>query len=127
GDASKRLIVDAIIPERIERCPWSGHLGLHLLPQALDIIAAHRSTLVFTNTRSQTERWFQEIVAARPEWNGEVALHHGSLHRARREEVENRLRAGELRCVVCTSSLDLGVDFPAVDRVLQIGSPKGAA
>jgi ATP-dependent helicase Lhr and Lhr-like helicase len=127
GDLSKALVIDSIIPERIERFPWAGHLGLTLLPKVLDIVEANRSTLIFTNTRSQTESWYQEILAARPEWAGEIALHHSSLERKTREWVENGLRAGNLRCVVCTSSLDLGVDFPTVDRVLQIGSPKGAA
>ena len=127
GDLSKTLLFDAIIPAQMERFPWAGHLGLKLLPQVLDVIEAGQSALVFTNTRAQTERWYQEILAARPDWAGEIALHHGSLDLKTRTWVENQLRAGTLRCVVCTSSLDLGVDFPAVDRVLQIGSPKGVA
>ena len=127
GDMSKVLIVDSLIPETIERFPWAGHLGLKLLPRVVDIIAANRTTLVFTNTRNQTERWYQEILEARPDWAGEIALHHSSLEKKTREWVENGLRNGILRCVVCTSSLDLGVDFPAVDAALQIGSPKGTA
>lgn len=127
GDVSKPLIIDSLIPETVERFPWAGHLGLKLLPQVLDRIAGSRSALIFTNTRSQTERWYQEIVEARPEWIGEVALHHSSLDAETRQWVENGLREGRLRCVVCTSSLDLGVDFPAVDLVFQIGSPKGVA
>ncbi|MHC4989486.1 MAG: helicase-related protein, partial [Planctomycetota bacterium] len=86
-----------------------------------------RSTLVFTNTRSQAEAWFQSIMTAAPEWIGRIALHHGSLDRAVRSEVEQMLRDGRLRAVVCTSSLDLGVDFSPVDQVIQIGSPKGIA
>ena len=86
-----------------------------------------RTALVFTNTRSQTETWYQTLLAARPDWAGRIALHHGSLDRKVRDFVENGLRSGELRCVVCTSSLDLGVDFSPVDRVIQIGSPKGVA
>ncbi|MDQ2890559.1 MAG: DNA ligase-associated DEXH box helicase, partial [Gemmatimonadota bacterium] len=82
---------------------------------------------VFTNTRSQTEIWYQAILGARPDWAGAIALHHGSLDRKRREWVEQGLRDGRLRCVVATSSLDLGVDFSPVDRVIQIGSPKGIA
>ncbi|HWK89915.1 MAG TPA: helicase-related protein, partial [Longimicrobium sp.] len=85
------------------------------------------TTLVFTNVRSQAEVWYQLLLEARPEWAGHIALHHGSLDRARREWVENGLRTGVLRCVVATSSLDLGVDFSPVDRVLQVGSPKGVA
>jgi ATP-dependent Lhr-like helicase len=127
GDHSKELLIDTIIPQRIERFPWAGHLGLTLLPQVLEAVESSRSTLIFTNTRSQTESWYQAILDARPEWAGEIALHHSSLERKTREWVEGGLRAGRLRCVVCTSSLDLGVDFPAVERVLQIGSPKGAA
>ncbi|MFN8492501.1 MAG: ligase-associated DNA damage response DEXH box helicase [Caldilineaceae bacterium] len=127
GDQSKTLVFDSVIPTRVDRFPWAGHLGLTLLPQVLDLIAASKSTLVFTNTRSQTERWFQEILEARPEWAGEIALHHSSLELKTRTWVENELRAGTLRCVVCTASLDLGVDFPTVDRVLQVGSPKGVA
>ncbi len=127
GDMSKALIFDSVIPAHVDRFPWAGHLGLTLLPQVLAMIAARKSTLVFTNTRSQTERWFQEILAARPEWAGEIALHHSSLELKTRTWVEKALRAGVLRCVVCTASLDLGVDFPTVDQVLQIGSPKGVA
>ncbi|MBA3871935.1 MAG: DNA ligase-associated DEXH box helicase, partial [Anaerolineae bacterium] len=127
GDISKVLLVDSLIPETIERFPWAGHLGLKLLPRVIDIVAANRTTLIFTNTRNQTERWYQEILEARPDWAGEIALHHSSLEKKTREWVENGLRSGILRCVVCTSSLDLGVDFPAVDAALQIGSPKGTA
>lgn len=127
GDVSKVLVIDSLIPETVERFPWAGHLGLKLLPRVLDIISANKTTLIFTNTRSQTERWYQEILEARPEWAGEIALHHSSLEKKTREWVENGLRQGILRCVVCTSSLDLGVDFPAVDAALQIGSPKGTA
>jgi ATP-dependent Lhr-like helicase len=93
----------------------------------LEAIEEGESAIVFTNTRSQTEIWYQAILAARPDWAGTIALHHGSLDRGRREWVENGLRDGRLRCVVATSSLDLGVDFSPVDRVLQIGSPKGVA
>ena len=127
GDLSKELVIDTIIPERIERFPWAGHLGLTLLPQVLEAIESSRSTLVFTNTRFQTESWYQAILEARPDWAGEIALHHSSLEHKTRVWVEDALRAGYLRCVVCTSSLDLGVDFPTVERVLQVGSPKGAA
>ena len=98
-----------------------------MLPQAIAAIEEGKTALVFTNTRSQTESWFQALLDARPDWAGEIALHHGSLSPETRDLVENGLRAGSLRCVVCTSSLDLGVDFSPVDRVLQVGSPKGVA
>jgi ATP-dependent Lhr-like helicase len=127
GLAPKEVVIDALIPPEIERFPWAGHLGLKLLPQVVEAIAAARTTLVFTNTRAQTEIWYQAILDARPAWAGEIALHHGSLDRATREWVEAALRDGRVRCVVCTSSLDLGVDFAPVERVIQVGSPKGVA
>ncbi len=127
GKIPKAIIIDSVLPPRVERFPWAGHLGLTLLPQVVEVIDSGRSALVFTNTRSQTEIWYQAILAARPDWAGIMALHHGSLDRAARDWVEDQLRAGTLRCVVCTSSLDLGVDFAPVDRVIQIGSPKGVA
>lgn len=127
GEVPKGLRVESIVPETMERFPWAGHLGLRLLPQVLERIESGGTSLVFTNTRSQTEAWYQAILEARPDWSGEIALHHGSLDKGVREWVENSLRAGKLRCVVCTSSLDLGVDFAPVDTVLQVGSPKGAA
>lgn len=127
GYAPKAIEIDALIPDTIERFPWAGHLGLVMLPHVVRAIDQSRSTLIFTNTRSQTETWYQAILDARPDWAGQLALHHGSLDRAEREFVEQGLKAGRLRAVVCTSSLDLGVDFSPVDRVLQIGSPKGVA
>jgi len=127
GLQPKSIIVESIIPRQIERFPWSGHLGLNLLPQVIEKIEPAESTLIFTNTRSQTELWYQAIAAARPEWHGRIALHHGSLDRKARESVERGLRDGRLKGVVCTSSLDLGVDFRPVDQVIQIGSPKGIA
>jgi len=127
GAAPKAVRVDALLPETMERFPWAGHLGLKLLPQVVAAVEEAQSALVFTNTRSQAEIWFQAILDARPDWAGEVALHHGSLDRKVRDWVEEALRQGRLRCVVCTSSLDLGVDFAPVDRVLQVGSPKGIA
>jgi ATP-dependent Lhr-like helicase len=127
GEEPKRVVVDALIPPTLERFPWAGHLGTQMLPQVVVAIEEGESAIVFTNTRSQTEIWYQAILGARPEWAGVIALHHGSLDRKTRDWVEDGLRAGRLRCVVATSSLDLGVDFSPVDRVLQIGSPKGVA
>lgn len=127
GHVEKVLRIRSMIPATVERFPWAGHLGIHLLQNVLAELDACRSALVFTNTRSQTEIWYQAILAARPEWAGLIALHHGSLDPDLRRWVEAGLKGGTLRCVVCTSSLDLGVDFSPVERVLQIGSPKGAA
>jgi ATP-dependent Lhr-like helicase len=127
GNVPKTIVVDSVLPPEIARFPWAGHLGTSLAQQVVAAIGETRSALVFTNTRSQTELWYQAILHARPDWAGLMAMHHGSLDRKLREWVEERLKAGLLRCVVCTSTLDLGVDFTPVDRVLQIGSPKGVA
>jgi ATP-dependent Lhr-like helicase len=130
GSMSKEIAVDALVPESMERFPWSGHLAPRLVEATAAAIAENgdgRSALLFTNTRSQAELWFQALLEARPDWAGELALHHGSLDRETRDGVERLLRQGRLRCVVATSSLDLGVDFTPVDRVLQVGSPKGVA
>jgi ATP-dependent helicase Lhr and Lhr-like helicase len=127
GLVPKAVTIDALIPPEMERFPWAGHLGVNMLPQVIEAIEEGQTTLVFTNTRSQTEIWYQAILNARPDWAGVIAVHHGSLERKTRDFVEDGLRQGSLRCVVCTSSLDLGVDFTPVDRVLQIGSPKGVA
>ncbi|HEY2574483.1 MAG TPA: helicase-related protein, partial [Verrucomicrobiaceae bacterium] len=126
--AGKReIILKTLLPRHIERFPWSGHIGLNLLPAVIRRIESRRTTLLFTNTRSQTEIWHQALLVARPDWSGDIALHHGSIDRAVREEVEARLRAGTVKCVVCTSSLDLGVDFSPVEQVIQVGGPKGIA
>ena len=127
GAVPKKLTIDCLLPGVAQRFPWAGHLGLTMLPQVVAEIAASTTTLVFTNTRSQAEIWYQALLQARPDWAGLIALHHGSLDKDVREWVEAGLKSGELRTVVCTSSLDLGVDFLPVERVLQIGSPKGIA
>ena len=127
GVEPKQVVVDSLIPPVIERFPWAGHLGTQMLPQVVAAIEEGATAIVFCNTRSQVEIWYQAIIAARPDWSGTIALHHGSLDRGKRDWVENGLRTGKLRCVIATSSLDLGVDFSPVDRVLQIGSPKGIA
>ena len=127
GDVAKTIVIDTLLPERAERFSWGGHMGLRMLAQVAHAIEDSGTTLVFTNTRSQAERWYQALLEARPDWAGVIALHHGSLAREVREWVELGLKSGTLRAVVCTSSLDLGVDFLPVDRVLQIGSAKGVA
>ncbi|MBK9114476.1 MAG: ligase-associated DNA damage response DEXH box helicase [Betaproteobacteria bacterium] len=125
GLDAKTIEIGSALPATIDRFPWAGHIGLKLLPEVVRAIERARSTLVFTNVRSTTEIWYQALLAARPDWAGTIALHHGSLERDVRDWVEAGLRDGRLRAVVCTSSLDLGVDFAPVDQVLQIGSPKG--
>ncbi len=127
GLVPKTVRIDSLLPEQMDRFPWAGHLGINMLHQVTGAIEEGATTLVFTNTRSQCEIWYQAILEARPDWAGLIAIHHGSLERKLRDWVEDGLRAGTLRCVVCTSSLDLGVDFSPVDRVIQIGSPKGVA
>jgi len=127
GDTKKQIVVDSLIPKDVSRFPWGGHLGLQMLKPVIDEIEHHDSTLVFTNTRSQSEIWYQNILEARPDWAGVIALHHGSLAREVRDWVELSLKKGELKAVICTASLDLGVDFLPVERVLQIGSAKGIA
>ena len=127
GRSRKQVLVDSLIPSRMERFPWAGHLGLNQLQDVIRSVEEAQSTLIFTNTRSQTEAWYHALLQARPDWAGLIALHHGSLEPETRTWVEDGLRAGRLKCVVCTSSLDLGVDFSPVDRVLQVGSPRGVA
>jgi len=123
----REVRLDVLVPERVERFPWAGRLGLAMLPRVLGLLDDGRATLLFTNTRSQAERWYRAIVEARPDWMSWVALHHGSIAREERARVEAGLKSGEIRAVVATSSLDLGVDFSPVDRVVQMGSPKGIA
>ncbi len=127
GVSDKKVRMDTLIPPDIDKFPWAGHLGLAMLDPVIDAIDASRSTLVFTNVRSQAEIWYQAILDARPEWAGLIGLHHGSLDGDVRKWVENGLKERKLKAVVATSSLDLGVDFSPVERVLQIGSPKGVA
>ncbi|HEU4775542.1 MAG TPA: helicase-related protein, partial [Telluria sp.] len=127
GDLRKEIRVDSLIPANVSRFPWGGHLGIAMLQPVIDEIEQYNATLVFTNTRSQSELWYQNILEARPDWAGVIALHHGSLDREVREWVEAGLKKGELKAVICTASLDLGVDFLPVERVLQIGSAKGIA
>ena len=127
GKLPKQLMIDSLIPDTFERFPWGGHLGLNQLEFVAREIDQSASTLVFTNTRSQAEIWYQALLEARPDYAGLLALHHGSLDKTVRDWVEQGLKNGSLKAVVCTSSLDLGVDFLPVERVIQIGSPKGVA
>lgn len=127
GHVDRRIDIRTLLPAVIDRFPWAGHLGLSQLPRVLDAVMAVERTIVFTNTRSQAELWHRALASVWPESTGTIALHHGSLEHAIRQRVESGLRDRRLRCVVATSSLDLGVDFPAVEQVIQIGSPKGIA
>lgn len=127
GARQRPVTIRSLMPDDGERFPWAGHLGLSQLPRVLDALMRARSSLLFTNTRAQAELWHQALTAVWPEDAQTLALHHGSLDPQLRQQVEDRLRAGALRCVVATSSLDLGVDFPEVEQVLQLGSPKGVA
>lgn len=123
----KKIEIVSIIPEEIEKYPWAGHLGIRLAHRILPIIYSNNSTLVFINTRGMSERWYQELLTIAPDLAGNLALHHGSIEQELRLWVEEALHTGTLAAVVCTSSLDLGVDFRPVETVVQVGSPKGVA
>jgi ATP-dependent Lhr-like helicase len=127
GRIDKALTIDTLLPHEPGRFSWGGHLGAQMQAPVVDEIARSSTTLVFTNVRSQAEIWYQLLIEARPDWAGVVALHHGSLDKEVRHWVELGLKEGRLKAVVATSSLDLGVDFLPVERVLQIGSAKGIA
>jgi len=127
GARPRPVSVETLLPAQGERFPWAGHLGLSQLQRVLEKLLTVRTSLLFTNTRAHAELWHQALSAVWPEDPDTLALHHGSLDPALRRAAEEGLREGRLRCVVATSSLDLGVDFPSVDQVLQIGSPKGIA
>jgi ATP-dependent Lhr-like helicase len=124
GLPPRTIQIQTLLPRPEDRLPGAGHIGLRMLPQVAESLDPALSTLIFTNTRSQAERWHEGLLMIRPEWEDRTALHHGSLEPKTREQVELGVKEGRLRFVVCTSSLDLGVDFPEVDRVIQIGSPK---
>lgn len=127
AELEKTIHVQSIIPETMDKFPWRGHLGLHLLEEVVPIIKASKTTLLFTNTRSQCEIWFQKLLEKHPEFAGELAMHHGSINKETRLWVESAIRNESLKAVVCTSSLDLGVDFAPVEIIIQIGGPKGVA
>ena len=127
ADINKKIQIESILPDTIERFPWAGHLGLRMVDKVLPIIEASETTLLFTNTRGQSEMWYQTLLNANPDLAGVIALHHGSVDAEVRTWIEGALHEGGLKVVVCTSSLDLGVDFRPVDTVIQVGSPKGVA
>ena len=117
----------SLLPVAIDGFPWAGHLGLRMHEVLVGALDPGISTLLFTNTRNQAERWFQCLRWACPEMEGALALHHSAIDRAEREAIEAGVKEGSIRWVVCTSSLDLGVDFQPVERVVQIGSAKNLA
>jgi ATP-dependent Lhr-like helicase len=124
---NKKINVISVIPEKMDTYPWRGHMGLHLVDEVAKIIRKSRTTLIFTNVRASCEIWFQALLEKYPEFAGDMAMHHGSISRDTRQWVEQAIRDEQLRAVVCTSSLDLGVDFAPVETVIQVGGPKGVA
>jgi ATP-dependent Lhr-like helicase len=127
AEIKKAIEIESIIPDEIEKYPWAGHLGIKLVHKVIPIILQSRTTLIFINTRGMSETWYQKILDACPDLAGSIALHHGSIDMALRLWVEENLHTGNLKAVVCTASLDLGVDFRPVETVIQVGSPKGVA
>ncbi len=123
----KKIEVIPVIPDEIEKYPWAGHLGIRLVDKVIPIINDNKTTLIFINTRGMSETWYQAILSVAPELSGAIALHHGSIEQELRLWVEDSLHTGILKAVVCTASLDLGVDFRPVDTVIQVGSPKGVS
>lgn len=123
----KKIDVHTIIPDKVASYPWAGHLGIKMADKLIPLILSSNSTLIFTNTRAQCEIWYRHLLEIIPSLAGQLAMHHGSMSREIRDWVENALYQGTLKAVVCTSSLDLGVDFRPVDTIVQVGSPKGIA
>lgn len=123
----KEVEIISVMPDELETMPWAGHHGIQLLDKVVDIVKKSKSTLIFTNTRSFAEIWYHRMLDVAPELSGLMAMHHGSISREIRSWVEDQLYEGKLKAVVCTSSLDLGVDFSPVETVIQVGSPKGVA
>ncbi len=127
ANLDKQINIYSIIPDEIEKYPWAGHLGIKLAEQIVPIIEASTTTLIFINTRGMAERWYQTLLDVAPQLAGAIALHHGSIEQELRLWVEEALHTQTLKAVVCTASLDLGVDFRPVDTVIQVGSPKGVS
>ena len=127
AEIKKKIEIESIIPDEIEKYPWAGHIGIKLVHKVIPIIEQSTTTLIFINTRGMSEQWYQAILNAAPELAGTIALHHGSVEYELRSWIEENLHTGKLKVVVCTSSLDLGVDFRPVETVIQVGSPKGVS
>ena len=127
AEIKKQIEIESIFPDEIETYPWAGHIGIKLVHKVIPIIEQSTTTLIFINTRGMSEQWYQAILNTAPELAGVIALHHGSVEQELRSWIEENLHTGKLKVVVCTSSLDLGVDFRPVETVIQVGSPKGVA
>jgi ATP-dependent Lhr-like helicase len=127
SDLQRETMIRSILPESVDTFPWAGHLGLRMFEDLVAALDIQTSTLIFTNTRSQAERWYQALIFARPDEAERIALHHSSINVKEREAIEAAVKMGTVKWVVCTSSLDLGVDFQPVERVVQIGSAKNLA
>jgi ATP-dependent Lhr-like helicase len=125
ADIRKDIEILSVFPDEVEKYPWAGHLGIRLAHRVIPIVEGSRTSLVFINTRGMSETWYQTLLDISPDWAGAIALHHGSIEQELRIWVEDALHEGVLKAVVCTSSLDLGVDFRPVETVVQVGSPKG--
>ena len=127
ANVRRRTQLRSLLPETVDGFPWAGHLGLHMHESLVAALDPAVSTLLFTNTRNQAERWLQCLRYVCPEMEGALALHHSAIDRQQREAIEAAVKEGSIRWVVCTASLDLGVDFQPVERVVQIGSAKNVA
>ena len=127
ANLQKQIEVESIFPDEIEKYPWAGHLGIKLAHKLIPIIEQSKTTLIFINTRGMSETWYQTLLDVCPDLAGSIALHHSSIDRELRTWIEENLHSGNLKAVVCTASLDLGVDFRPVETVIQVGSPKGVA
>ena len=123
----KKIEIIPVFPDEVEILTWAGHLGGKLVDKVVPIILESKTTIVFTNTRSQAEMWYQLLLSYYPEFAGQIAIHHSSIDKDLRIWIEENLSSGYLKAVVSTSSLDLGVDFKPVDTVIQVGSAKGVA
>ncbi|WP_313791411.1 helicase-related protein [Lacinutrix neustonica] len=123
----KKIMITSLLPDAVEVLPWAGHLGKTMASKIIPIIYENNTTLIFTNTGNRSELWYQIILEQDPDLAGQIAIHHGSIDKNVRNWIEDSISEGLLKAVVCTSSLDLGVDFKPVDCVIQIGSPKGIA
>jgi len=123
----KKIKITSLLPDQVEELSWAGHLGKQMSSKIIPIIYENTTTLIFTNTRNQSELWYQIIIDEEPDLIGQIAVHHGSIDKVQRNWIEEAISQGLLKAVVCTSSLDLGVDFKPVDCVIQIGSAKGIA
>ena len=124
ADAGAAPIVEML--DTKERLPWAGHMARHALGEIYDLVKANKTSLMFVNTRAQAEMLFQDLWRINDDGLA-IALHHGSLDVAQRRKVEDAMAAGKLRGVVCTSSLDLGIDWGDIDLVINVGAPKGAS